>query len=41
VSGPGQTYDQYRETIGYSDWQKGRLDLTATDGSPQVHTVNR
>jgi hypothetical protein len=29
VTGPGGTFDQYRETIGYSDWIKGRLDLTA------------
>jgi hypothetical protein len=29
LSGPGATFDQYRETIAYSDWIKGRLDLTA------------
>jgi hypothetical protein len=29
VTGPGTTFDQYRETIAYSDWIKGRLDLTA------------
>jgi hypothetical protein len=29
VAGPGATYDQYRETIAYSDWIKGRLDVTA------------
>ncbi len=29
VAGPGTTYDQYRETITYSDWIKGRLDVTA------------
>ncbi|MGE5193007.1 MAG: hypothetical protein ACM3U2_10935, partial [Deltaproteobacteria bacterium] len=29
VAGPGATFDQYRETIAYSDWIKGRLDLTA------------
>jgi hypothetical protein len=29
LSGPGQPFDQYRETIGYSDWLRGRADLTA------------
>src|SRR5262245_11109493 len=29
LTGPGVTFDQYRETIAYSDWIKGRLDLTA------------
>jgi hypothetical protein len=29
ITGPGNTFDQYRETIAYSDWIKGRLDLTA------------
>src|SRR5262249_40225460 len=31
LAGPGQPFDQYRETIAYSDWLKGRLDLTAID----------
>lgn len=26
-AGPGNTYHQYRETIGYTDWTKGKLDL--------------
>jgi len=30
VAGPGQPFDQYRETIAYSDWIKGRLDLADT-----------
>jgi hypothetical protein len=30
-AGPGQPYDLYRETIAYSDWLKGRLDLAAAD----------
>jgi hypothetical protein len=29
LAGPGTTFDQYRETIAYSDWMRGRLDLTA------------
>ena len=27
MAGPGLPYDQYRETITYSQWRKGRLDL--------------
>ena len=26
-TGPGNTFHQYRETIGYTDWIKGQLDL--------------
>lgn len=29
LAGPGQPFDQYRETIAYSDWVRGRIDLTA------------
>jgi hypothetical protein len=28
LAGPGQPFDQYRETIGYSDWLRGRVDMT-------------
>ncbi|MBS0262705.1 MAG: terpene cyclase/mutase family protein [Planctomycetes bacterium] len=28
-SGPGQPYDQFRETISYSDWQRGVSELVA------------
>ena len=28
LAGPGQPFDQYRETIAYSDWLRGRTDLT-------------
>ena len=31
LAGPGQPFDQYRDTISYSDWGKGRLDLAAVD----------
>jgi hypothetical protein len=31
LAGPGQPFDQYRDTISYSDWVKGRLDLAAVD----------
>ncbi len=31
LAGPGMPFDQYRETIAYSDWLKGRLDLTALE----------
>ena len=31
LAGPGLPFDQYRETIAYSDWLKGRLDLTALE----------
>jgi hypothetical protein len=41
VAGPGQTFEQYRETISYSDWQKGRLDLTEIDRSPKVNVASR
>lgn len=33
LAGPGQPYDQYRDTISYSDWSKGRLDLVAADSA--------
>jgi hypothetical protein len=33
LAGPGQPYDQYRDTISYSDWVKGHLDLAAVDGA--------
>jgi hypothetical protein len=29
LAGPGQPFDQYRETIAYSEWLRGRTDLTA------------
>jgi hypothetical protein len=41
IAGPGQTFEQYRETISYSDWQKGRLDLTDLERSPKVNVANR
>ena len=31
LAGTGQPFDQYRDTISYSDWVKGRLDLAAID----------
>lgn len=31
LAGPGSPFDQYRETIAYSDWLKGKLDLTGLD----------
>ncbi len=31
LAGPGQPFDQYRDTISYSDWSKGRLDLASVD----------
>lgn len=33
LAGPGQPYDQYRDTISYSDWTKGHLDLVAVDSA--------
>ena len=33
LAGPGQPYDQYRDTISYSDWVKGHLDLAAVDAA--------
>ena len=36
LAGPGQPFDQYRDTISYSDWVKGRLDLAAVDAGAGV-----
>jgi hypothetical protein len=33
LAGPGQPFDQYRDTISYSDWGKGQLDLVAADSA--------
>jgi hypothetical protein len=41
LAGPGQPFDQYRETIAYSDWLKGRLDLTAVDTPTGRQTAGR
>ncbi|MBI5757444.1 MAG: terpene cyclase/mutase family protein [Planctomycetales bacterium] len=32
LAGPGSTFDQYRDTISYTDWQQGRLGITELDG---------
>lgn len=41
LCGPGQPFDQYRETIAYSDWIKGRLDLTAIETQPNTKTASK
>jgi len=41
LAGPGQPFDQYRETIAYSDWLKGRLELTEINRPPVIRTASK
>jgi hypothetical protein len=34
LAGPGVAFDQYRETIAYSDWLKGKLNLSSISNRP-------
>ncbi|MSR57288.1 MAG: hypothetical protein EXS05_06420 [Planctomycetaceae bacterium] len=36
LAGPGAAFDQYRETIAYSDWIKRKLDSTLSLSSPPL-----